>query len=553
MNGRGMLFGRYFLVNSICRNRTLSTHITPTAKRKWKAGRLVLGATGGMLLGSVVYDGISCDFENVQGAQRFLRSLGIGISISADYAWSLWGLAETDADYSTVIAKVHQRSADKLLKGCLANGGLYIKMGQGVAALNHIIPRQYVATLKALEDKCLTRKPDEVRALFKEDFGKTPEEVFRVFEYEPIAAASLAQVFVGETKAGQKVAIKVQYADLRKRFDGDLRTILFLQDLVALIHKNYNFGWIVRDLQKTLREELDFEHEGKNSERCAEDLRKHCNVYVPKVLWEYTNKRVLTTEFIDGCKISDRESLQKLKINVAALDIDLFRAFAEQIFRSGFVHADPHPGNIFVRRNPVSGHPQLVLLDHGLYGVLTQEIRNNLCRFWEAIVLKDHKSMEKYAGALNVKDYRTFAEILLQRPLELSGSKMSTRLTEEDLAYMTKQAKEHFDKVMETLRSMPRNIIFVLRNLNTIRSIAMDHGDLVDRPKVMARSAIKALMESDKGFLGFLYGTFRRINFEYQLWKTSCQYWLVTGYLKLLARLGRAPDTSHLLSVHVDV
>ncbi|XP_058463806.1 uncharacterized aarF domain-containing protein kinase 5 [Malaya genurostris] len=552
MNCRGILRSRY-LVNSFCRYRTLSTSIAPTAKQKWRAGRTVLGACSGLLLGSVIYDGVSCELENVQGAQRFLRSLGIGISISVDYAWSLWGLSETDTDYSDVIAKVHQRSANKLLRGCLSNGGLYIKIGQGVAALNHIIPKEYVETLKILEDKCLTRKPDEVRTLFKDDFGKAPEEIFQVFEYEPIAAASLAQVFIGETKFGQKVAIKVQYADLRKRFDGDLRTILFLQDLMALIHKNYNFGWIIRDLQKTLREELDFIHEAKNSERCAEDLKQHTNVYVPKVLWEYTNKRVLTTEFIDGCKISDLDGLRKMQVNIAALDVGLFRAFAEQIFRSGFVHADPHPGNIFVRRDPASGRPQLVLLDHGLYGILTPEIRNNLCQFWEAIVLKDHRSMEKHARALNVADYRTFAEILLQRPLDLGGSRMSTRLTDEDLAYMTKQAKEHFDKVMQTLRSMPRHIIFVIRNLNTIRSIAMDHGDLVDRPKVMARSAINALLQSNRNFFNVLFLTFRRINFEYQLWKLSFHYWLVSNYLKLLTRLGRAPDTSHLLKVHVDV
>ncbi|XP_053688042.1 uncharacterized aarF domain-containing protein kinase 5 isoform X2 [Sabethes cyaneus] len=463
-------------------------------------------------------------------------------------------MEETDSDYAATISKVHQRSAEKILQGCLANGGLYIKLGQGVAAVNHIIPKEYVQTLRKLEDQCLTRKPDEVRSLFQDDFGKAPEEIFESFVYEPIAAASLAQVFEGVTKDGQRVAIKVQYADLRKRFNGDLRTILFLQDVIAFIHKNYNFGWIVRDLQSTLREELDFVHEGKNAEKCANDLRKHSHIYVPKVLWEYTNKRVLTTEFIDGCKISDRESLRRLNINIAKLDVALFRAFAEQIFSTGFVHADPHPGNIFVRRDPRSGNPQLVLLDHGLYGRLNGEICHNLCRFWEAIVLKDHKAMKKYALALKVNDYRTFAEILLQRPLELKGARLTTGLTDEDLAYMTKQAKEHFDKVMETLRSMPRHIILVIRNLNTIRSIAMDHGDLVDRPKVMARCAIAALRQaSGNSIRNFFYSAFRRVNFEYQLWKFSIQYWLITSYLKFLTSLGRAPDTTHLLNVTVDV
>ncbi|XP_055625362.1 uncharacterized aarF domain-containing protein kinase 5 [Toxorhynchites rutilus septentrionalis] len=546
MNGSFFARIRYFMGLG-CRKRNLSTRNTPTTTG---ATRFFLGAAGGLLSGCVVYDGFYNDFENVESAHRFVRSLSIGISISLDYAWSLRGLNDDDPRHSELISEVHQRSADKLLRGCLANGGLYIKMGQGVAALNHIIPKEYVHTLRKLEDRCLTRKPDEVRKLFEEDFSRPPDEVFAEFHYEPIAAASLAQVFRAMTKEGKQVAVKVQYADLRKRFEGDLRTILFLQDLIAVLHKNYNFGWIARDLQDNLREELDFIHEGKNAERCAEDLKKHDYVYIPKVLWEYTNERVLTTEFIDGCKISDRDGLRKINANMSKLDRSLFHAFADQIFRTGFVHADPHPGNIFVRRDPCSGRPQLVLLDHGLYGGLSKEICANLCHFWEATVLKDYKSMEKYARALNVEDYRTFAEILLQRPLELKGSNMSIRLSEADLAYMTKQAKEHFDRVMITLKSMPRNLIFVLRNLNTIRSIAFDHGDVVDRVKIMARCAITSLRHINQSFFHTL---FRRINFEYQLWKSSFLYWFVSSYLRLLTRVGRAPDTSHLLEVHVEV
>ncbi|XP_055611727.1 uncharacterized aarF domain-containing protein kinase 5 [Uranotaenia lowii] len=531
--------------------RKLATFVRP--KPSWTKIGLLSVTTGGLGIGAVAYDRIVNDFENVDSAIRFLRSSKIGISISLDYSWTLWGKHESEKDYQEILSQVHQRSADKILEGCLANGGLYIKLGQGVAALNHILPKEYIQTLRQLEDKCLVRKPDEVRKLFENDFNKSPEQMFRHFDYEPIAAASLAQVFRGTTQEGQKVAIKVQYADLRKRFNGDLRTILFLQDLVAIMHKNYNFGWIIRDLQNTLREELDFEHEGRNSERCAKDMKQFKNVYVPKVLWDYTNKRVLTTEFIDGCKISDLDELRRQKVNLTQLDSQLFRAFAKQIFKTGFVHADPHPGNIFVRRDPSTNQPQLVLLDHGLYGNLSIEVRQNLAHFWEAIVLKDYAGMQKYSQALNVEDYKTFAEILLQRPLELKGSRLSTRLSDADLAYMTKQAKEHFDKVMTTLRSMPRNIIFVIRNLNTIRSIARDHGDPVDRPKVMARGAIAALGSAHQGVRRFFYGTFRRINFEYQLWKASFQFWFVSTYLKLLTRLGRAPDTSQLLNVHVEV
>ncbi|XP_041772762.1 uncharacterized aarF domain-containing protein kinase 5 [Anopheles merus] len=531
-----------------------SSRALKSVPRKRSLARSLAYGLTGSIAGTVLYDGLANGFENVAGAQRFLRSFAIGLSISVDYAWSLKGLQEGDGAYEALLPEIHLRSAKKLLAGCLENGGLYIKIGQGVAAVNHIIPKEYVETLRQLEDRCLTRQPGEVRALFVQDFGAPPEELFASFQYEPIAAASLAQVFRAVTRSGEQVAVKVQYADLRRRFDGDLRTILFLQRLVALLHKNYNFGWIVEDLQGTLREELDFVHEAKNAERCARDLARLDFVYVPKVLWNHTNERILTTEFIDGCKVSDRKAIAAMQLDLAEIDRQLFTAFGQQIFSTGFVHADPHPGNVFVRKDPANPRRmQLVLLDHGLYEQLAPGVRENLARFWEAIVLRDHAAMQRFSQALNVPDYRTFAEILLQRPLELKGRGFSTRLTEQDLAYMTRQAKDHFDRIMGTLRAMPRNLILVIRNLNTIRSIALDHGDPIDRPRIMARCALAALGPARRTVRNFLWVTFRKLRFEFLLWRQSFHYWMVSNYLKLLTRVGRSPDTSHLMNINVAV
>lgn len=146
--------------------------------------------------------------------------------------------------------------------------------------------------------------------MFRQDFeGKEPEQLFATFNYEPIAAASLAQVFRATTHQGHDVAVKVQYIDLQKRFSGDMGTIQFLQKIIATIHKNYNFGWILDDLRGNLeevfflgnlnyfinlhflclRQELDFVHEGKNAERCAKDLEKFDFIHVPDVHWDLTN------------------------------------------------------------------------------------------------------------------------------------------------------------------------------------------------------------------------------------------------------------------------
>lgn len=431
----------------------------------------------------------------------------------------------------------------------MKNGGVYIKIGQGFAGLNHILPIEYTETLKKLEDQCIYRSPDEVKKIFQQDFGDTPENLFSEFDYKPIAAASLAQVFRAKTKDGHDVAVKIQYIDLQKRFRGDVETILLINDILAWFHKNYNFGWIVRDLRSSLQMELDFVHEAENARRCADDLKHFDFVHIPKIYDELSGTRVLTAEFIDGaCKISDNEALKRMKVDVKDLDKKLFEVFAFQIFKTGFVHADPHPGNVFVRKQ--EGKTQIVLLDHGLYETIDETIRDNLCRFWEAIVLRDYSLMKTYSEKLNVSDYKRFAEILLQKPLEINKFSFATRYTETEVEFMKKVASEHFDIIMTVLREMPRNLLFVVRNLNTIRSIAKEHGDLIDRPKIMARYAISTLITSGSGFVSFVR---RKIYFEYRLWRTFMEFWVMRNYLRLLSALGRAPpDTSELLNIELE-
>ena len=263
----------------------------------------------------------------------------------------------------------HLRSARWIYSGVLRLQGLMIKIGQTLGSRPDIMPAEYVRVLSPLQDQVPPRPFRQMRPHIERELGARLEDVFAEFDVEPVAAASLAQVYRARLKDGRRVAVKVIYPDMERLVSTDLR---ILKALIWLETRFYHFPMepMYRELAANIPHEVDMIHEGQNMADIASLLSHRPEVVIPGVIREHTRKRVLTMEYIDGIKITDLRRVAEAGIDIDQLFQLVADVYCEQIMRHGHFQADPHPGNLFA----LPGN-RLAILDFGLAKRFTPEFR----------------------------------------------------------------------------------------------------------------------------------------------------------------------------------
>ena len=248
------------------------------------------------------------------------------------------------------------------------------------------------------------------------------------------------------------------------------------------------------EIADNLTKELDFIHEGKNSERGRRKFNDTHNtaVYIPAVYWSHTTKRVLTMEWCDGVKVNDKEGLQRMGISPGAACTTAIEAMSEQIFLHGFVHCDPHPGNIFVRRTP-PGTPsslpyQVIIFDWGLCRQMRESVRINYCNLWTALIMRRDADVIAAVKALGVDSdddsWELIAMSILMRPYSASAVGFANKISSQDMAALRVTIAGKMDKWVDSFQQMPRELLLVLRNQNYLRSLNWEMGQPCNRFRV---------------------------------------------------------------------
>lgn len=272
-------------------------------------------------------------------------------------------------------------------------GVLMIKLGQFLSSRADLLPDRALAVLAELQDEVPPEPFDHVVHVIESELGRPVDELFSVLERKCSASASLGQVHKAVlASTGETVAVKVQRPNVDQLVRMDLSTLRFVIWVITRFIDTSEFidlKGVYREFKRTVYEEIDFVTEAANATRFREMFANDPTIYVPRIYEEYVSRRILILEWIDGIKINDYAALEAAGINRMEVAKRTVQAYFHQFFEEGFYHADPHPGNIFVKRGTYAEGPIIAFVDFGMVGSMTNYMKKMLRDVFLGLVTRD--------------------------------------------------------------------------------------------------------------------------------------------------------------------
>jgi len=361
-----------------------------------------------------------------------------------------------------------ERQAVWLKEKLITLGPTFIKIGQSMGTRADLLPLPFVKELGTLVDQVPAFPNDVAFARIEHELGRKINEVYAEFDIEPVAAASLGQVYRARLQTGEEVAVKVQRPNLEATIKGDiviLKKVAKFAERFPQLNENADWAGMLREFDTTIHEEMDYAAEGHNAERFRDNFKNWSNIHVPTIYWEFTTSKVLTMEFIHGTKVTDLEQQARLNINSAKVNRLLIKTYLKQLLEDGFFHADPHPGNLLVMPDG-----RLAFFDFGMVGRITPELQAKMIDAFFHVVGKDPGGIAQDLIELDFlkpgtdpKSIRPVVERMFSFHFDLKLKDVNFKELTYDLA----------DVMYDYPFRLPSNFTYIMRALMTLEGIGI--------------------------------------------------------------------------------
>jgi predicted unusual protein kinase regulating ubiquinone biosynthesis (AarF/ABC1/UbiB family) len=361
-----------------------------------------------------------------------------------------------------------QWQAAWLMRQLIRLGPAFIKIGQAVSTRADLLPLAYVKELSKLQDSVPPFPHEEAMAIIERELGKPVGHLYADIESQPIAAASLGQVYRARLHSGETVAVKVQRPGLENVINFDLavlrRIAQFMKRFPKLV-RGADWEGTLDEFASTIFEEMDYVQEGRNAETFRRHFREWRDVYVPVIYWSHVSPRVLTMEFIEGAKVLDLQTLGEQGVEPAGVVRLIARTYLKQLLEDGFFHADPHPGNLRVMADG-----RLAFFDFGMVGRITPRMQSLMIDAFFHIVERDVRGLTQDMINLNFLSEGVDREVIRPVVEKLFSDYLNLRLGDVRFKELT---YELADVIYEYPFRIPANFTYVMRAIMTLEGVGL--------------------------------------------------------------------------------
>lgn len=355
-----------------------------------------------------------------------------------------------------------------LLKRLHALGPTFIKIGQTLSTRADLLPLPAMLELAKLQEEVGAFPSSIAREIIIRELGAPPEQLYAHFDPEPIAAASLSQAYRATLKDGRSVVVKVQRPDLTQRLAHDVQVLGAVADEVMKypsLCRHTDWPAVNEEFARTTFEEIDYIREGRNADRFRHNFRNFPNIYIPRIVWRLTGRRVLTIEFVPGTRVTDVDALEKQGFNRAELTKVGANFYLKQLLEDGFFHADPHPGNMRVMPDGRIG-----IFDFGMVGRLSEDLKQHLVNSFIHVIQRDYLALVDDFVGMGFLREDVDRESLARELTPIINSRFSEGLNR---VQFRKVLFDFSDVCYRYPFRLPTEFTYVMRALLTLEGVAL--------------------------------------------------------------------------------